>query len=409
MKRVMDRADVIILGGGLVGLALAAALDCSGLSAIVVDPAAPEQWSDAAFDGRTSAVSSSSMRMLEATGVTDRFPVPGCPILKIQVADGLDPGGLAFEPGEDEGPLGWMNENRNLRAALRARAEAGKNLWLLWKSRLADVERGEHSVVVSLEDGRRLTAPLLVGAEGRNSPMREQAGIRMAQWRYDHTAIVSVLHHELPHDNVAYEIFYPGGPFALLPMTDVNKRRRSAIVWSVPKDDAPGFLSLSDSDFAAEAAAAMGGFLGKVSLAAPRSTYPLGFHHAVQITAHRLALVGDAAHAMHPIAGQGLNVGFRDVAALAQVLVEGARLGLDLGDRQLLDRYQRWRSLDTLMVAMATDGLTRVYGVRGRTASAVRRFGMGLIDRIGPIKNRLMNEARGTSGDLPLLLRGLQI
>jgi 2-octaprenyl-6-methoxyphenol hydroxylase len=264
-------------------------------------------------------------------------------------------------------------------------------------------------VVVSLEDGRKLAAPLLVGAEGRNSPMREQAGIRMARWRYDHMAIVSVLRHQLPHDNVAYEIFYPTGPFALLPMTDDDAGHRSAIVWSVQKDDAPGFMSLSDEDFAAEARSAMGGFLGGISLAAPRSTYPLGFHHASQITAGRLALVGDAAHAIHPIAGQGLNLGFRDAAALAQALVEGARLGLDLGDRQLLDRYQRWRSLDSLMVAMATDGLTRVYGVPGRTASAVRRFGMGLIDRIGPIKTRLMNEARGTSGDLPLLLRGLQI
>jgi 2-octaprenyl-6-methoxyphenol hydroxylase len=405
----MDRADVIILGGGLVGLSLAAALDCSGLSAIVVDPADPDRRLDSTFDGRTSAVSSSSMRMLEATGVADHFPVPGCPILKIQVADGLDPGGLAFEPGEDEGPLGWMNENRHLRAALRSRAEAGKNLWLLWKSRVASVERGEHSVVVELDDGRKLTAPLLVGAEGRNSPMREQAGIRMAKWRYDHVAIVSVLRHERPHDHVAYEIFYPTGPFALLPMTDDEVGHRSAIVWSVQKDDAPGLLSLGEADFAAEAKAAMGGFLGDIALAAPRSTYPLGFHHASQITAERLALVGDAAHAIHPIAGQGLNLGFRDAAALAQVLVEGARLGLDPGDRQLLDRYQRWRSLDSLMVAMATDGLTRIYGVPGHSASAVRRFGMSLIDRIGPIKNRLMNEARGTSGDLPLLLRGLPI
>ena len=175
------------------------------------------------------------------------------------------------------------------------------------------------------------------------------------------------------------------------------------------KEDAAGLLSLSDQDFAAEAKAAMGGFLGKISLAAPRSTFPLGFHHASHITAQRLALVGDSAHAMHPIAGQGLNVGFRDAAALAQLLVEGARLGLDLGDRQLLDRYQRWRALDTLMVAMATDSLTRIYAVPGQTASAVRRFGMGLIDRIAPIKDRLMAEARGTSGDLPLLLRGLEI
>jgi 2-octaprenyl-6-methoxyphenol hydroxylase len=192
-------------------------------------------------------------------------------------------------------------------------------------------------------------------------------------------------------------------------MTDDKKAHRSAIVWSVPEDDAAGWLSLSDADFAAEAQAAMGGFLGKIAMLTPRSSYPLGFHHAAQITAKRLALVGDAAHAIHPIAGQGLNLGFRDVAALAQVIVEGARLGLDLGDQQLLDRYQRWRSLDSLSVAVATDSLTRIYGVPGKTASAVRRFGMGLIERISPIKNRLMSEARGTSGDLPLLLRGLPI
>ena len=405
----MDRADVIILGGGLVGLSLAAALDSSGLSAIVVDPADPDQRLDAAFDGRTSAVSSSSMRMLQATGVADHFPVPGCPILKIQVADGLEPGGLAFEPGADDEPLGWMHENRHLRAALRGRAESGRQLWLLWKSRVGTVDRGEHGVVVALEDGRKLTAPLLVAADGRNSPMRETAGIRVARWRYDHSAIVSVLRHEHDHENVAYEIFYPSGPFALLPMTDDDGGHRSAIVWSVKQEDSAGFLSLGDEDFAAEARAAMGGFLGKIALAAPRSTYPLGFHHAAQITAHRLALVGDAAHAIHPIAGQGLNLGFRDAAALAQVLVEGARLGLDLGDRQLIDRYQRWRSLDSLMVAVATDGLTRIYGIPGQAAASLRRLGMGLIDRISPVKNRLMDEARGTSGDLPLLLRGLPI
>jgi 2-octaprenyl-6-methoxyphenol hydroxylase len=166
---------------------------------------------------------------------------------------------------------------------------------------------------------------------------------------------------------------------------------------------------LSDPDFAAEAQAAMGGFLGRVEILAPRSTFPLGFHHAAQITANRLALVGDAAHAIHPIAGQGLNLGFRDVAALAEVLVEGARIGLDLGDRQLLDRYQRWRSLDALSVAFATDTLTRIYGIPGKAASAVRRFGMAAVGRLSPLRDRLMSEARGTSGDLPLLLRGLPI
>ena len=404
----MDRADVIIFGGGMVGLALASALDASGISAIVVDPADPAPRSSAAFDGRTSAVSSSSMRMLQAIGVAGHLPQPGCPIRTIAVADGLRPGGLHFDADDGE-PLGWMHENRHLRASLQARAEAGARTWLLWQSRVADIDRGEHNVVVALADGRKLSAPLLIAADGRNSPMREAAGIRVARWRYDHQAIVSVLRHEREHDHVAYEIFYPGGPFALLPMTDDGAGHRSAIVWSVPRDDAAGWLSLSDDDFAAEAQAAMGGFLGSVAMLAPRSSYPLGFHHAAQITAQRLALVGDAAHAIHPIAGQGLNLGFRDAAALAQVVVEAARLGLDLGDRQLLDRYQRWRSLDALSVAFATDTLTRVYAIPGRTASAVRRFGMGLIDRVAPLRDRLKSEARGTSGELPLLLRGLPI
>jgi 2-octaprenyl-6-methoxyphenol hydroxylase len=404
----MDRADAIIFGGGLVGLALAAALDSSGLSTIVVDPADPDLRKDAAFDGRTSAVSSSSMRMLETIGIARHLAEPGCPIRTIAVADGLKPGRLHFEPDDDEA-LGWMHENRHLREALRARVEAGKNSWLLWRSRVASVDRGDHQVVVALEDGRKLCAPLLIAADGRNSRTREAAGINIARWKYDHQAIVSVLRHDLPHDHVAYEIFYPTGPFALLPMTDDVGGHRSAIVWSVPEADAPGWMSLGDADFAAEAEAAMGGFLGKIELLAPRSTFPLGFHHAAQITAQRLALVGDAAHAIHPIAGQGLNLGFRDAAALAQVLVEGARLGLDLGDRQLLDRYQRWRSLDALSVAFATDSLTRIYAVPGKAASAARRFGMGLLERITPLRNRLMNEARGTSGELPLLLRGLPI
>jgi 2-octaprenyl-6-methoxyphenol hydroxylase len=404
----MDRSDVIIFGGGLVGLALASALDSSGLSAIVVDPADPAPRADASFDGRTSAVSSSSMRMLETIGVADQLAEPGCPIWRIAVAEGLEPGALHFDPDDGEA-LGFMHENRHLRAALKARAEAGKNSWLMWKSQVTSAERGEHGVVVSLEDGRKLSAPLLVAADGRNSKTREAAGINIARWKYDHQAIVSVLRHERPHDHIAYEIFYPTGPFALLPMNDDSIGHRSAIVWSVPEDDTAGWLSLSDEDFAAEAQAAMGEFLGKVELLAPRSSFPLGFHHAAQITARRLALVGDAAHAIHPIAGQGLNLGFRDVAALAEVLVEGARLGIDLGDQQLLERYQRWRSLDALSVAFATDSLTRIYGIPGRTASAIRRLGMGFVGRISPLRNRLMNEARGTSGDLPLLLRGLPI
>jgi 2-octaprenyl-6-methoxyphenol hydroxylase len=404
----MDRADIVIFGGGLVGLALASALDSSGVSAVVVDPADPTQRGESSFDGRTSAVSSSSMRMLDTIGVADHLAEPGCPIRRIAVADGLKPGGIHFD-SEDEEPLGFMHENRHLRAALQARAEAGKNVWLLWKSRVKAAERGDHGVIVSLEDGRKISSPLLVAADGRNSTTREAAGINIARWKYAHQALVSVIRHERPHEHVAYEIFYPTGPFALLPMNDDALGHRSAIVWSVPTEDATGWLSLSDDDFAAEARAAMGGFLGKIEMLAPRSSYPLGFHHAARMCAKRLALVGDAAHAIHPIAGQGLNLGFRDVAALTQVLVEGARLGLDLGDQQLLERYQRWRSLDALSVAFATDSLTRLYGIPGAAASAIRRLGMNAVGRISPLRKRLMSEARGTSGDLPLLLRGLSI
>ena len=404
----MDRADVIIFGGGLVGLALASALDSSGLSCIVVDPADPEPRATASFDGRTSAVSSSSMRMLETIGVAARLAEPGCPIWRIAVADGLKPGGLHFDP-DDDTPLGFMHENRHLRAALHACAKEGKNSWLIWNSEVTGVDRGDHEVVVSLKDGRKLGAPLLVAADGRNSRTREAAGINIARWKYDHQAIVSVLRHERAHENVAYEIFYTGGPFALLPMNDHKAGHRSAIVWSVPGEDAAGWLALSDEDFALEAQAAMGGFLGKIEMLAPRSSFPLGFHHAAHITAKRLALIGDAAHAIHPIAGQGLNLGFRDVAALTQVLVEGARLGLDLGDQQLLERYQKWRSLDALSVAFATDSLTRIYAVPGAAASAIRRLGMSLFNRLSPLRQRMMNEARGTSGELPLLLRGLRI
>lgn len=406
-RSISSSTDVIILGGGLVGLSLAAALDSAGLTSTIIDPADPAPWRDAAFDGRTTAVSSSSMRMFRVTGVADHFATEGCPIEAIRVADGLKPGGLTFEPGEDGEPLGVMHENRNLRSALLDRAEAGANITIHWKSRVQEVVRDDYRAVVRLTDGRELQAPLVVGAEGRKSPSREAAGIRMARWSYRHTAIVSTLAHERPHEQIAYEIFYPAGPFALLPMRDLaDGRHRSAIVWSIENDKAAGLLALDDDAFCAEAEAAMGGFLGKIALLTPRTSYPLGFHHAVRITDRRLALIGDAAHAVHPIAGQGVNLGFRDAAALAEVLVDGARLGLDLGDAQLLARYQRWRALDAFSVALATDGLTRLYGVPGKTASAVRRFGMAMVDRLGPLKERLNAAARGNSGDLPRLLVG---
>lgn len=403
----MEHSDVIILGGGLVGLTLAIALDAHGLSSTVIDPADPALVLAAGFDGRASAVASASWRMLEAIGVGDRLRGKGCPIGSIHVRDGLAPRALVFDPPADEGPLGWMFENRLLRSSLYETASAAPKVRLLMSARPAEVVRDASGVAVALADGSVTKAALLIGAEGRNSPTREAAGIRVARWRYDHVAMIATIAHDLPHANVAHEIFYPAGPFAILPMlAGDDGSPRSAIVWTVKAADAPAMLDLPERAYIAEVRKRIGDLLGGLRLASPRSSYPLGFHHAATITAERLALVGDAAHGIHPIAGQGLNLGFRDVAALAEVLVEGARIGLDPGDAQLLARYQRWRSLDTFMVAAATDGLTRLFGVPGRTASAIRRFGLGAVQRIAPLKARFMEEARGESGALPKLLMG---
>lgn len=401
----MNHADVLILGGGLVGATLALALDKHGLSTVVVDPADPGVTLAAGFDGRASAVASASHRMLDAIGVAERLAGQGCEIRQIRVSDGLEPGALDFIPDADDGALGTMYENRAIRVAL-AQALAESTVDFRPLTRATAVERSASGVRAVLSDGTSVTASLLVAAEGRNSPSRQAAGIATANWRYDHAAIIGAFHHERSHEDTAYEIFYPSGPFALLPLVDDAIGHRCAIVWTVKGDHAAGMLKLGDRAFLAEAEKRMGGFLGALSAPSRRASYPLGFHHAATITAERLALVGDAAHGIHPIAGQGLNLGFRDVAALVEVLVEGRRLGLEAGDAQLLARYQRWRSLDTMLVAGATDTLTRLFGIPGRTASAVRRFGISTVNAIPPLKNRFMAEARGESGQLPRLLQG---
>lgn len=404
----MQHADVLILGGGLVGATLAIALDRHGISTIVVDPADPAVTLSAGFDGRASAIASASHRMLSAIGVIDRLAGQGCAIRQIRVSDGLEPGALDFIPDADDDALGTMYENRALRRAL-AETMGESNVDFRPLTRTTEVERSASGVRARLSDGSEVTASLLVAAEGRNSPTRAAAGITTANWRYDHAAIIGAFHHEISHENIAFEIFYPTGPFALLPLVDDADGHRCAIVWSVKQADGPGMLKLSDRAFLAEAEKRMGGFLGTLSKASPRSSYPLGFHHAASITAERLALVGDAAHGIHPIAGQGLNLGFRDVAALVEVLVDGRRLGLQAGDTQLLDRYRRWRSLDTMLVAGATDGLNRLFSIPGRTASAVRRLGISAVNAIPPLKDRFMAEARGESGALPRLLQGQMV
>ena len=402
-----QHADVIIIGGGLIGLTQALALAAHGITSHVIDRADPASMTAAGFDGRTSAISSSSMKMLTAIGLGDAMAGKGCPIKQIWVSDGLKPGALDFVPGAEDGFLGQMFENRFLRRALYEAAKANEAITLHMPANIISKTRDGTGAHVVLDDGSILKAALMIVAEGRQSATRDEANIKIAHWQYGHNAMVGAVFHEKPHNQTAYEIFYPSGPFAVLPMRDSEDgRHRSAVVWSVDEADASGYMTLSPRGFAAELEKAMGGILGAVEIAAPLSSYKLGFHHAASITAERLVLIGDSAHGIHPIAGQGLNLGLRDVAALTEVLVDGMRLGLDFGDAQLLDRYSRWRSVDTLLVAMATDSLNRLFSVPGKAASAVRRFGMRLVQRTRPAKAFFMAEARGESGALPKLLQG---
>ena len=402
-----DKRDLIILGGGLVGMTLALAAARQGITCHVVDKADPAELTAEGFDGRASAISTASWNLFANIGLAERLEPLGCPIASIAVTDGMKPGRIDFRPEPHEGSLGRMFSNRDIRLALFEAASAEAAITLHSRAEPVARERGPHGVKVTLADGRVLKASLLVAAEGRQSPTREEAGVKVAKWDYHHRALVTVLVHEKPHDNVAWEIFYPAGPFALLPLLDLpDGRHRSALVWTVAERDAKGYQALSEAAFLGEVSARMGGMFGQLELVAPRMSYPLNFHHAGKITGERLALIGDAAHGIHPIAGQGLNLGLRDVGALVEVIGDGMRLGLEPGDAQLLARYEKWRSLDSFTVALATDGLTRLFGLPGRIPSAIRRLGMGVVQRAPTLKRFFMDEARGVSGNLPALLRG---
>lgn len=404
------RSDVLISGGGLVGQTLALALARHGVSSQIVDPADPAAAIAPGFDGRASAIASAVWQMFDVIGIATRLAAYACPIRAIKVSDGGQAGELDFVTADDAPALGMMVENRRLRLALAAAVADASLVRLFAPAKVALRESDAHGVTLTLADGTRLAAPLLIVAEGRRSPTRDALGFTVASWSYHHHAMVGAVAHAKPHDHVAHEIFFPEGPFALLPLLDDEQgRHRSAFVWSVSEKQGPAFARLGDRGFTAELEKRAGGILGAMELVAPRMTYPLGFQHSARIVGPRVALVGDAAHGIHPIAGQGLNLGLRDVAALAEVLVEGARLGLDLGDAALLARYQRWRGLDNLMVGLATDGLTRLFGIPGRAASAVRRAGLGAVQRLPMLKRFFMNEARGEAGDLPRLLAGAEI
>lgn len=401
-----ETRDLLILGGGLVGMALALAAAKQGISSHVIDRADPAELTKEGFDDRATAISTASWHLFENIGIAEYLEPFACDIASIAVTDQNKPGRLDFTPEPHEGTLGRMFPNRRLRLALfEAAAEEPLIHWVS-KAEIAERQRSEFGVAAVLEDGRKLKGRLMIAAEGRQSPTRDGAGITIAKWDYKHRAIIAGLTHSKPHGNVAWEIFYPAGPFALLPMNDdADGTHRSSLVWTVSEEDGRGVTKLGDRAFIAEVQKRMGDVLGEVTSVGARSSWPLGFHHTAKITAERLALIGDAAHGIHPIAGQGLNLGLRDVGAFVQVLVEGARIGLDPGDPELLKRYETWRGLDSFMVALATDGLTRLFGVPTGAASAVRRLGMAAVQRTPLLKTFFMDEARGVSGDLPELLK----
>jgi 2-octaprenyl-6-methoxyphenol hydroxylase len=406
-KPETETRDLVILGGGLVGMTLALAAAKKGMSSHVIDRADPAELTAEGFDDRATAISTASWHLFENIGIAEGLDQFACDIAAIAVTDQNKPGRLDFQPGEGGGTLGRMFPNRRLRLALFEAAAKEPLIHWVAKANVTERQRSEYGVAAVLADGQKLKGRLMIAAEGRQSPTRDQAGIAIAKWDYKHRAIIAGLTHEKPHDNVAWEIFYPAGPFALLPLNDdADGTHRSSLVWTVSEADGAGVMKLGDRAFLAEVEKRMGGVLGRVKTVGHRSSWPLGFHHTAKITGERLALIGDSAHGIHPIAGQGLNLGLRDVGALVEVLADGARLGLDPGDPELLKRYETWRGLDSFMVALATDGLTRLFGVPGKTASAVRRLGMAAVQRTPMLKDFFMDEARGVSGDLPAILRG---
>jgi 2-octaprenyl-6-methoxyphenol hydroxylase len=399
-----DDAELVIAGGGLNGMLLAVACAGAGLSTIVIDRQDPAAMIGERFDGRTSAIAYGSRLVFDGIGLWPAIEGEAEPIREIRVADDGSPLFLHYDHRELGGntPLGYIVENRVLRRALFDQAATLPSLRLFAPRMAGAMEASEGGATVALVDGVRLRTRLVTAADGQNSPLRRAAGIRTVEWRYRQTGIVTTVAHERPHGGIAVEHFLPAGPFAILPMTG----NRSSIVWTEHANLAPRLLALPDAAFAAELRARFGDFLGEIEPVGPRWSYPLALMQAERYVARRLALIGEAAHVIHPIAGQGLNIGIRDIAALAEIIIDARRLGLDIGDPALLERYERWRRSDALMLAAVTDGLNRLFSNTIPPVRLARDFGLAMVNRLPPVKRLLMQHAMGVLGDRPRLARG---
>jgi 2-octaprenyl-6-methoxyphenol hydroxylase len=401
---VREGVEVLIAGGGLIGLLLATACAGAGLEVAIVDPTDPATVLGEGFDGRCSAIAYGSSRVLHALGLWSEIGSRAEPIVEIRVADDTSPLFVHYDhqqlrTGE---PLGYVVENLVLRRVLVECARSLPSLSFLAPLTVGSVETSAFAAVATLSNGRQVKCHLVAAADGQKSPLRRGAGISAVEGRYRQTGIVTTVQHERPHGGIAVEHFLPAGPFAILPMND----NRSSIVWTEQSELASRLVGLPDVAFAAELAARFEDFLGAVEVIGPRWTYPLGLMLAERYVACRLALVGEAAHVIHPIAGQGLNLGIRDVAALAELVIDRRRLGLDIGDDTLLARYQRWRRFDTLMLAVVTDGLNRLFSNSIAPIRLARGLGFAGVHRLPPLKRLLMHDAMGIFGDLPRLVRG---
>jgi 2-octaprenyl-6-methoxyphenol hydroxylase len=415
--RAVDTYDAIVAGGGTVGLALALALgEALGASGRigVVDAAATGGSAGRSVglgDARASALSAASKRLLDALGVWTALAPHAEPVAAVDITDS-SPGDIfrpilvsydnTVEGGE---PATFILENERLRQALLEGIACRSGIQRI----SGTVERWEVAAergVLSLADGRTLRAALVVAADGRDSALREAAGIGIVGWRYRQVGIVTTVSHTKPHGSRAVQHFLPAGPFAILPLKSYEGSNRSCITWTEDESWGRALVQLDDAAFLQEAEKRFGYRLGQIKLAGPRAAWPLEMHLARSLVADRLALVGDAAHLVHPIAGQGLNLGLRDAAALAEVVADAARLGLDIGSGVALERYQRWRRTDSAMSAAAFDGLNRLFANDWAPLRTARDAGLRLVDRLPGLKQLLVTEAAGLTGEVPRLLRG---